>query len=214
MLEEINLSLILIAGLLASASPGPATLAIIGTSMAEGRKYGIALASGICTGSLTWSVTTALGLGAIMNTNVWALELIRYFGAAYLIFLGIKSAKAAFQNKTINGSDEPNPVKIKSHSLKHAYLKGLLIHLTNPKAALFFGSLFAVAIPPDTSAKAIAILILALLSISLTVFLGYAILFSSAPLARKYLQSRKWFEAAFAAAFITAGLKILTTRIE
>ncbi|WP_367648667.1 LysE family translocator [Ruegeria arenilitoris] len=68
---EINLPLILIAALISSVSPGPATLAVAGTSMASGRRSGLALASDIKTGSLMWSVAAALGLGAVMLANAW-----------------------------------------------------------------------------------------------------------------------------------------------
>ncbi|MCD0504670.1 LysE family transporter, partial [Bordetella petrii] len=66
MSSSINLTLILAAALVASASPGPATLAIAGTSMAHGRRAGMAMASGITTGSLCWSCMAAFGLGAVM----------------------------------------------------------------------------------------------------------------------------------------------------
>src|SRR3546814_8375262 len=55
MIADVNLTLILLAALIATASPGPATLAIAGTSMASGRRYGLALAASVMTGSLTWS---------------------------------------------------------------------------------------------------------------------------------------------------------------
>ena len=95
MLQDINLPLILIAALVAGASPGPATLAIAGTSMSSGRKSGLSLASGIMTGSLIWSVAAALGIGAIMLANAWVFEIIRYFGAIYLMFLAYKSGRSA-----------------------------------------------------------------------------------------------------------------------
>lgn len=92
---EVNLPLILLAALIASISPGPATLALAGTSMASGRTSGLALASGKTTGSLMWSVAAALGLGAVMLANAWVFELIRYFGAAYFMFLAYKAARSA-----------------------------------------------------------------------------------------------------------------------
>ena len=69
MLLDIDLPLILIAAFVAGASPGAATLAIAGTSMASGRTSGLALASGITAGSPIWSVSAALGLGAIITRS-------------------------------------------------------------------------------------------------------------------------------------------------
>ena len=98
---EVNLPLILLAALIASISPGPATLALAGTSMASGRTSGLALASGITTGSLMWSLAAALGLGAVTLANAWVFELIRYFGAAYLMYLALKAARSALSSKDL-----------------------------------------------------------------------------------------------------------------
>ncbi|XHY16993.1 hypothetical protein SuNHUV7_17860 (plasmid) [Pseudoseohaeicola sp. NH-UV-7] len=123
---ELNLPLILIAALLAGASPGPATLAIAGTSMTSGRRAGLALASGVTTGSFVWSVSAAFGLAAVMLANAWAFEIIRYAGAGYLLFLAYKSARSALQ-----GAQLKTPALVLSP--RRAYSKGLALHLTNPK---------------------------------------------------------------------------------
>lgn len=207
MLAEINLPLILLAALVAGASPGPATLAIAGTSMASGRVSGLSLASGITTGSLVWSVSAALGLGAIMLANVWVFEVIRYFGAAYLMFLAYKSARSAFSEKDI-------ATKSLVGSKSALYTKGLLLHVTNPKAILFFGSLYSLGIPSGSSIGDLAIVIVAVGIQSFFVFHGYALLFSSKAMTRLYLRLRRWFEAAFAIGFGAASLKILTAKMQ
>jgi threonine/homoserine/homoserine lactone efflux protein len=103
--------------------------------------------------------------------------------------------------------------KIKAPSLGAAYRRGLLLHLTNPKAILFFGALYAVGVPAGTSPAALALVIAAVGLQSFALFHGYALLFSSPPLAAGYAKLRRWFEAIFAVAFAAAGLKILTARL-
>ncbi|MBL4598978.1 MAG: LysE family translocator [Rhizobiaceae bacterium] len=208
MISEINLPLILIAALVATVSPGPATLAIIGTSMNSGRRYGLALASGVMTGSLVWSISAAFGLGAIMLANSWMFEILRYFGAGYLLFLAYKSARSALT---------PGAAKVQNivfPSARKAYTKGLMLHLTNPKAILFFGSLYSIGIPPNASPEALGIVIVAIAVQSFLVFHCYALLFSSARITAGYAKLRRWFEAVFALAFGAAGLKILTTHTD
>ncbi len=207
MLADINLPLILAAAFVASASPGPATLAIAGTSMASGRQYGLAIAAGITTGSLSWSVSAALGLATLMHSSVWAFEVMRYVGAGYLLFLAFKSARSAMT------PGRPKMLNMPVASLRSAYGKGLALHLTNPKAILFFGSLFAIGVPTGTSVQDLALVIAAVGVQSVLVFHGYALLFSSPPLVAGYTRLRRWFEAVFAIAFGAAGLKILTTRL-
>ncbi|MEM9638192.1 MAG: LysE family transporter [Pseudomonadota bacterium] len=207
MVLEINLPLILLAALVASASPGPATLAIAGTSMASGRASGLSLAAGITTGSLIWSVSAALGLGAIMLANTWVFEMIRYAGAAYLMFLAYKSARSAFSSKDV-------AAKSIAGTTSALYSKGLLLHITNPKAVLFFGSLYSLGIPAGSSLAELAMVIGAVGVQSCLIFHGYALLFSSGRMTRLYLRLRRGFEAAFAVGFGAAGFKILTARLQ
>ena len=205
MVENINIILILLAGFVAMASPGPATLAIAGASMTSGRRQGLAMASGVTTGSILWSMAAAFGLGAIMTSNAWMFEILRYAGAAYLIYLALKSALSAMKSekaidKTIVTS-------------KGAYSKGLALHLTNPKAVLFFGSLYAIGIPFEVSITGLIVVVLALGLLAFVVFHSYAVLFSSPPLVIAYKKLRRAFEGIFALMFGIAGFKVLTSRL-
>ncbi len=208
MLEDINLPLILITAFVSTASPGPATLAIAGASMTAGRSYGLALAAGVTTGSWSWSIAAALGLGAVMLANVWVFEILRYFGAGYLLFLAYKSTRSVFVNsEAANG-------QIAVASLQSAYVKGLTLHLANPKAILFFGSLFAIGVPVGASVFSLAIVIAAVGIQSLLIFIGCALLFSNPQMVVGYKKMRRWFGAVFAIAFGAASLKILTAKLE
>ena len=203
---DVNIPLILAAGLIASLSPGPATLAIAGTSMERGRLQGVVIALGIFSGSITWSISAAAGIGALMLVNLWIFEVIRYLGAGYLLFLAVQAARGAISNKQLN-------TRAVQGRLRRVYLQGLLLHLTNPKAVLFFGSIYTIGIPPGAQLSQLLTVMVSLAAISFTVFVGYALLFST-PLATKlYLRARRWFQAVFAIGFAAAGLKILTTRL-
>ncbi|RLQ85284.1 LysE family translocator [Notoacmeibacter ruber] len=204
---ETNLPLILLAALIATGSPGPATLAIAGTSMTSGRSAGLPIASGITVGSLMWSIAAALGLGAVMLANAWVFEVIRYGGSAYLMYLAFKSARSAVSRKDV-------PMKSMTGRPPALFAKGLMLHVTNPKAILFFGSLYSIGIPAGTSASQLAIVIIAVGLQSFIVFHGYALLFSSQAMTRLYLRLRRIFEGAFAIGFGFAGTKILTARLQ
>ena len=77
MVGHVHLTLILLAAFIAVASPGPAVMAIAGTSMRAGRRTGLVFASGVTTGSLTWSIGAAAGLSAVMFANAWLIEVVR-----------------------------------------------------------------------------------------------------------------------------------------
>ncbi|WP_291732960.1 LysE family transporter [Leisingera sp. F5] len=206
-MTEVNLMLILGAALLAGASPGPATLTIAGTAMQRGRAAGLALAAGVSSGSLIWSVSAAFGLGAVMLANAWIFEVVRYFGAGYLMYLALRSARSALHPGT------PELKASAAVSLRTAFAKGLALHLTNPKAVLFFGSLYAIGIPPGTEPSALLTVIAAIAVQSTLIFHGYALLFSSSAATRIYLRLRRVFEAVFAAAFATASWQIFAARL-
>ena len=207
MISDLHLPLILLAALVATASPGPAILAISGLSMNSGRRYGLSMAAGVTTGSLIWSVAAAFGLGAIMLANAWAFEVVRYFGAGYLLYLAYKSGRSAMTRGTVAQAS------LSAKSYRAAYGKGLALHLTNPKAILFFGSLYSIGVPQDAPISSLAIIIGAVALQSALVFHGYALLFSSAPMVAGYARLRRWCEGAFAIVFAFAGSKILTARI-
>jgi threonine efflux protein len=207
MLTSLNLPLILSAAFVASASPGPATLAIADTSMQAGRRTGLALALGVATGSLAWSIAAALGLAAVMASSVWAFEAMRYVGAAYLLFLAYRSARTAILGpaRTARTKLAPSPGR--------AYSKGLALHLTNPKPVLFFGSLYTLGISHETAPLDLAVVIVAIGVQNTLTFSLYAWLFSNGWVSRGYVRLRRWFEGAFALVFAGASLKVLTARL-
>ncbi len=206
-MSDINFPLIMTAALLATASPGPSTLAIAGTAMAHGRTQALALVAGIVCGSWSWSVAAALGLGAVMQANAWVFEVLRYCGAGYLLFLAYKSARSALS---------PGQARLRSVSTgnyRAAYGKGLAMHLTNPKAILFFGALFSVGVPVSASPLEIGSVVVVVGLQSLMVFVAYALLFSSGRIVAMYLRLGRWFEGVFAVAFGLAGISLLTRRL-
>jgi threonine/homoserine/homoserine lactone efflux protein len=203
--DELNWPLMLGAGIAASASPGPATLGIAGISMRHGRLSGLVLAAGIVTGSYFWSITAALGFGAILMAHVWILEKVRYCSVAYLLYLACRSLRAAMSDTDATMTELKAP---------HGYfMAGLMLHLTNPKPVLFFGTLFSLSVPAGTGASDLALVVLVVGLCNATIFIAYALLFSNTVLARLYAGARRWFESVFALLFGIAGVKILTFKL-
>ena len=198
------LALLMVAWAVAAGSPGPATLAISGTAMAQGRRSALLLAAGVLTGSASWGCAAALGMSAVMYANAWLFEVLRYFGAAYLLFLAVKSLRSAFEAHTA-----PAPT-----TRGRFFLKGALLHLTNPKAIFAWGSVFSIALPAGSSSAEVWEVFALLLATSAIVFFGYAALFSVPVIASGYRRARRWFELTFAVMFGYASLRFLTSKIE
>lgn len=209
-MEHVDLMIVLGAALLGGLSPGPVTLAIAGTGMARGRGMALAMAYGASTGSFAWAAAAALGFGALLAANQWLFEVIWYLGAAYLAWLGWKAARSAIRPGGVQARDAGVA------SLGAAWAKGALLHLANPKAVMFWGSIFAIGIAPGTPAAAmpgaIAWIVGVSLAVNLVVNTGWAVVFSNGRAMAGYARARRWIEGAFAAFFGFAAFKLLTTR--
>lgn len=198
---------VLAAALLAQASPGPATLAISREAMLYGRKAGVALALGVTTGSWIWSAVAAGGMSAIILASEWAIIGLRFAAAAYLGWLAFKSAKAALRRDAA-GLAPSDP------RTGGSYLRGLLIHLTNPKAILFFGALYAFGLPVGASAGTVLLIAGAVAFQSIIVFVGLALLFSHRRIANGYWRFRRAFECFCSAVFGLAASSFLVSAVQ
>jgi threonine/homoserine/homoserine lactone efflux protein len=110
--------------------PGPAVLYITARSANQGRLAGLVSVLAIETANFLQAVAATLGLSAILLSSALAFDVVKYLGAAYLIYLGIRKLLASDQ-ETENGA-------IKQESLSRIYWQGLAVNLLNPKTALFF----------------------------------------------------------------------------
>lgn len=130
MIELSKLYLFMGAALVLLLVPGPAVLYITARSASQGRLAGLVSVLAIETANLIQAIAAALGLSAILLSSALAFNIVKYLGAAYLIYLGIKKLMASD-----NGlADEV----IKQESLSRIYWQGFAVNILNPKTALFF----------------------------------------------------------------------------
>lgn len=132
-------------------------------------------------------------------------EVLRYAGAAYLAFLALKALRSAWV-----GGAAPAPAAQRQSRL---FVKGLALHLTNPKAIVSWAAVYTVALPPDSTVTALWSVFGALICVSMVVFFGYALLFSSERIAQGYAKARRVFEAVFGGMFGAAAVKIFTAKL-
>ena len=206
-MTSIEWILLWVAWVMAGGSPGPATMTIAGTSMERGRPAGLTASFGILFGSACWGIAAAAGLSGIMLANAWLFAAFRYAGAAYLMWLALKSLRSALAANKASG------LRPQSGSLSKVFVKGALIHLTNPKAILSWASIYAIVLPANATPAEVFWLFGYLYSGSIVIFIGYSFIFSTPAMVRSYQKSKRWFELTFAAFFGYASLKVLTARI-
>jgi threonine/homoserine/homoserine lactone efflux protein len=169
-----NLVAILAIFTLGVASPGPATLMILGTAMARGRAPAVALSLGVVLGSMAWAFVAAFGFVAALKASAVLFMALKLAGGFYLIFLAAKSWRSAFTKGAIVA-----PGSAGMGNLRRCFAQGLLLHLTNPKAPLVWLATLSVGVSERNPAAFLIVAILLCAIAAVTVFVGYAFLFST-----------------------------------
>jgi threonine/homoserine/homoserine lactone efflux protein len=120
--------------------PGPAVLYIINRSVSDGRTVGLAAVGGLELGNLVHALAAAAGLSAVLATSAMAFNAVKWVGAAYLIFVGLRTLLR-----------RPLPVATDRAAISHrrAFTQGVVVNILNPKVALFFLSFLPQFIDPD-----------------------------------------------------------------
>lgn len=144
----------LLSGIILNITPGSDTIYILTRSISQGRRAGIYSVLGITTGGLVHTFLAAFGLSIILAKSIIAFNIIKYAGAIYLVYLGIKMLTVK------NIPLDNNSINIKKNDLFKIYRQGLLTNLLNPKVALFFLSLLPQFINPHHSEGSLPFLIL------------------------------------------------------
>src|SRR5512144_1809341 len=129
MIEFSRLTFFLVAALALLLMPGPAVLYITARSANQGRLAGLVSVLAIETANFLQAVAATLGLSAILLSSALAFDVVKYLGAAYLIYLGIRKL---FSSDTGTENEDVQP-----ESLGRIYWQGLVVNLLNPKTALF-----------------------------------------------------------------------------
>jgi threonine/homoserine/homoserine lactone efflux protein len=160
--------------LLFAVFPGPAVVYIVTRSVAQGRTAGIVSALGIETGNLAHVVAATLGLSVVLASSALAFGVVRYLGAAYLVYLGVRE---------LLRRERARPVaEVRPGQLRRVYLQGAVVALLNPKTALFFLAFLPQFVAPARGSTAVQIGLLGVLLVAVTTVsdLLYALLSGTA----------------------------------
>ncbi|NQW00883.1 MAG: LysE family translocator [Rhodospirillales bacterium] len=195
--------------LLSIMSPGPNILAVIGTSMAVNRRSGIALALGVASGSFCWAFLTVVGLSALLAAYASALVFIKIAGGLYLLWLACKSLRAAAAASDL----EARRLAGGQRSLSGYYLRGLVVQMTNPKAALAWIAIISLGLHNDAPHWVGVVIALGTAIMSVIIHCLYAVAFSTPYMVRLYSKARRWIQAALGVFFALAGIRLLSSRL-
>lgn len=191
-----------------ASTPGPATMLIAATSMEHGRAAGLATVAGIACGSCFWGLMAASGFAVALQTYAWVAEALRLIGGGYLVYLAFKAARAAWRADPMPEVEAPA-----GRSLLIFYRRGLLLHLTNPKAIFVWLSTIAIAIPHGAPALQAFIVVALLEMVAITIFTSYGFLFATVPARNAYRRIKRWVDGVSAAVFGAFGFGLIIHRV-
>lgn len=158
-----DLALFTLAVFLLNATPGVDMLYTVSRTLTGGWRAGIAASLGVCAGCVVHTLAAAFGLAALMAVSAWAFSLVKWAGAAYLVWLGVGMLREAWQRRGDGPADSAPPAA--PAPLGAVFRQGLLTNVLNPKVALFFLAFLPQFIAPDSEHKTLAFLALGAWSI-------------------------------------------------
>jgi threonine/homoserine/homoserine lactone efflux protein len=151
-----SIGLFAVAATLLLLTPGPAVLYIVARSVEQGRIAGLASVFGITTGTLVHVLASTLGLSALLASSTLAFAVVKYAGAAYLIYMGVR--------RILKRTDKSaSTLELPRRSLGRLYRDGFIVNLLNPKTALFFLAFLPQFVDPSQGAVPFQIAFLGLL---------------------------------------------------
>jgi threonine/homoserine/homoserine lactone efflux protein len=152
MIDPTTLLLFSAASFLLAITPGPDLLYIATRSLTQGKRAGVVSAMGVHTGVLVHTLAAALGLSALVATSALAFSIVKYLGAAYLVYLGIRTLLSKEETLKIEMGERKN--------LSSIYYQGIITNVLNPKAILFFLAFLPQFVHPEKGSVPLQILFL------------------------------------------------------
>ena len=194
--------------IVALMSPGPDFFFVSQTAVSRSRKEAMMGVLGITLGVMVWAAVALLGLNLILEKMAWLHNIIMVGGGLYLCWMGYKMLRGALQKKD---PDAPAP-QVELATSGRSFLKGLLTNLANPKAIIYFGSVFSLFVGDNVgSAERWGIFIL----ISLETFAWFTVvasLFALPSMRRGYQRMAKWIDGVAGALFAGFGIHLIISR--
>jgi threonine/homoserine/homoserine lactone efflux protein len=204
-----HLLVFIAAGWLLNLTPGPDVLYIVSNALRHGVRAGIVAALGIVSGCFVHVFAAALGVGALLATSATAFLLLKWMGAAYLLWMGLKLLVSRGDGAAPVAS--PSLVPAVNVDLSALYRRGFLTNVLNPKVALFFLAFVPQFIAPEAPHKVLVFLLLGLLFNlnSLPINFGYAWLAARAAERVETVQRvMHWLDRAAGLMFVGFGLRL------
>lgn len=208
MISGHDLLIFLGASILLDISPGPDTLYVLTRTVAQGRRAGILSSIGVCSGALVHVSAAALGLSVVLATSAVAFMAVKYAGAAYLIYLGIRTLRS--REALTVGKSQPAPA-----SGWKVFRDGVVIDVLNPKPALFFMAFLPQFVNPAAGHATLQFFALGLVVIGIALIWEFLLVVFAHGVTRRLSGNHtvsRWLNRAVGTVFIGLGIRLALER--
>lgn len=207
MFGTTDLALFVVAGLLLNITPGPDTVYILGRTTLQGWRGGAVAALGIGAGLLVHTFAAAVGLSALLAASATAFTILKWVGAAYLVYVGLSllMARPAIEQQT---------PALHAAGLRTVFFQGFLTNVLNPKVALFFLAFLPQFVDPSAPNKAVAFLFLGFVFNFNGTLWNLFVAWSAARVASSLDRSGHfalWLNRTVGALFVYLGIRLVTS---
>jgi RhtB (resistance to homoserine/threonine) family protein len=193
--------------LLAVASPGPTFLVVARTAVSGSRRTALVAALAVGMGAVAWAAAALLGLQALLARFEWLYLVLRVAGGLYLVWLGIQLLRHAGR-----GAGDPVTASAAAPSPGNVFREAMFVQLSNPKVAVFFGSVFLTLLPPDAPAWMQLAVLAIVFANEFVWFALVALLFSGGAVRAAYGRARVWIERLTGGVLAALGLRLALDR--
>lgn len=168
------------ASLILLIAPGPAILYVVTESVAKGPRSGVIASAGLTVGNLVHVVAATVGLSALLASSAFAFGVVRYGGAAYLVFLGVRQivdrcrSRSAPRSEATLAESVASRGAFESSDPWRSFQQGLVVNTLNPKIGLFFLAFFPQFVDPSLGSTTMQILLLGIVFAFLTLVVDIA----------------------------------------
>lgn len=203
MIDPSKLYFFVLAALALLLVPGPAVLYITARSANQGRMAGLVSVLAIETANFIQAVAAALGLSAILLSSALTFDVVKYLGAAYLIYLGVR--------KLLTSNNELESEQFKKESLRRIYWQGFIVNILNPKTALFFFAFLPQFVDPGRGNVTLQTLFLGVIFVGLAIVTDSLYALAASSLANRLAGNRHFQKGhRYFAGLVYIGLGITT----
>lgn len=178
MIDFTSLYMFIAASFLLCLAPGPDNIYVLTQGMTKSKKAAIVTTLGLCTGIIIHTSAAAFGISVIFQTSELAFNLVKYIGAAYLLYIAYQAFRHRDDKLDLTAQNSSN-------ELKKLYIKGFFMNVLNPKVSIFFLAFLPQFVNPELGNVPMQMIILGLVFMALTV-----VVFSSIGIAGNMLSSK------------------------